>query len=840
MKKHILYYNRLVKRYNKYQRKLQKASSSSYHYNRLDVLVKRVKNLYKRIQELGLALKAVTATGAIAMSLMLTPIDVKGQELTLESPNPVGFAHAENFSVPTFVDIDDDDDMDLVIGDRYATADFDNGLFVFTNEDGQFQYNTESILAGLPVQIDSVHNRPDSDNGGAYVSPAFVDNDGDGDLDLFIGNSDGNPDEETSVGYDRIRYFEREGDNFTEKFGAENPLSGFVDGQLTKLRFEDLDGDGDMDAIIGKDNGELQFWASNGDGSYAQQSNEANPFNGISVGERAAPAFADLDGDGDLDGYIGNKEGFIVFLQNNGSATEPSFSVVEGEANPFNGLDFNSDAAPTFEDIDGDGDLDAFVGSLNGPIDYVENDGGMFTVRNTNNLGLLDVGDGTHSAIADVDEDGDMDVLLSNNTTVRFFDNDEGAFTELSGGDNPFEEVVAKFDMDATISGPRPEFVDWNGDGFIDLFLGTEEDPDQAIEAKMQYFENDGSGGFVDMTDTDSDPFADYDPVGRDNPAFVDLDNDGDLDVFIGNKDGKIQYFENDGSGNLTEVTGAGNPFNEISFGENAAPEFYDWDRDGDQDAFIGKLDGELRYFENNGSGGFEEQFGDDNPLDGLKFVASAVPDFGDLNGDGVQDLLITDRAGKTWFFSNDGTASPPTIDTEIGDQFAVEGEAFTFEVPESTFSDPDNDIVVLRAEQTDGSPLPAWLTFNRSTGTFSGTPSAANAGILDLKVTAVDVDGNRVDAELRLFVQLITSLSDDVAQSLSIYPNPVTDQLHLITDWRSIKSIELYTLAGNRIKYLRTFDQEINLDVSDVAQGSYILRVLSEEGTITRHIVKQ
>jgi hypothetical protein len=63
--------------------------------------------------------------------------------------------------------------------------------------------------------------------------------------------------------------------------------------------------------------------------------------------------------------------------------------------------------------------------------------------------------------------------------------------------------------------------------------------------------------------------------------------------------------------------------------------------------------------------------------------------------------------------------------------------------VPAGTFIDPDGDTLTLSATLVDGSPLPAWLTFNPATGTFSGTPGNNDVGSISIKITANDGDAS-------------------------------------------------------------------------------------------------
>jgi hypothetical protein len=79
-----------------------------------------------------------------------------------------------------------------------------------------------------------------------------------------------------------------------------------------------------------------------------------------------------------------------------------------------------------------------------------------------------------------------------------------------------------------------------------------------------------------------------------------------------------------------------------------------------------------------------------------------------------------------------------PTVATALSDQTTLEDAAFSFQVPASTFADVDTgDTLTYTATRSDGTPLPAWLAFDATTRTFSGTPVNADVGSLNLKVTA-------------------------------------------------------------------------------------------------------
>ena len=100
-----------------------------------------------------------------------------------------------------------------------------------------------------------------------------------------------------------------------------------------------------------------------------------NPFNGVDVGGYAAPTFVDVDSDGDMDAFVGKNDGTypnyvgkILHFKNTGSVTNPTFVEQTGTSNPFNGVDVDINAAPIF--VDTDGDLDVLIGNSEGFLRY--------------------------------------------------------------------------------------------------------------------------------------------------------------------------------------------------------------------------------------------------------------------------------------------------------------------------------------------------------------------------------------------------------------------------------------------------------------------------------------
>ncbi len=119
------------------------------------------------------------------------------------------------------------------------------------------------------------------------------------------------------------------------------------------------------DSFVGAYYGNTFFFENTGTASAPSFDAHSNkPFGHSDVGWNASPAFADLDGDGDLDAFVGEAYGNTIFFENTGTASAPAF--VAPSNNPFGLADVGWFASPAFADIDRDGDLDAFVGERDG------------------------------------------------------------------------------------------------------------------------------------------------------------------------------------------------------------------------------------------------------------------------------------------------------------------------------------------------------------------------------------------------------------------------------------------------------------------------------------------
>ena len=249
-------------------------------------------------------------------------------------------------SALAFADLNGDGLADMIRGDPTGT------LTAYLNT-GSAGAPVFTLQAGIVIA-----------SADAYAVPALADMNADGRVDLVTGSEDGG-----------IAYYRNTGSVSAPAFTLVAPGSGpfgamtlAVIGRYGAPVLVDMDADGDKDLFVGRQDGTLMYYRNVGNGasaSFSLQAGGANPFNTIDFGDYAAPAFADLDSDGDQDAVIGNEVGQLSYYRNNGNSTSPSFALVTGGASPVNGFSEGQYTIPTLADVDSDGDVDLAGGSTN-------------------------------------------------------------------------------------------------------------------------------------------------------------------------------------------------------------------------------------------------------------------------------------------------------------------------------------------------------------------------------------------------------------------------------------------------------------------------------------------
>ncbi|MDK9423782.1 putative Ig domain-containing protein, partial [Pectobacterium carotovorum] len=160
------------------------------------------------------------------------------------------------------------------------------------------------------------------------------------------------------------------------------------------------------------------------------------------------------------------------------------------------------------------------------------------------------------------------------------------------------------------------------------------------------------------------------------------------------------------------------------------------------------------------------------NPATG---TFSGTPANGDV-GNLTIKVTATDGSNAsvstTFGLSVTNVNDAPVVSTPIPPQNVAQGGGFNFTVPDGTFSDPDGDTLTLSATLANGSPLPSWLRFDPTIGTFSGTPGNADVGTLVIRVTATDGSNTSISTSFGLTV---TNANDAPVVATPIPPQNVT-----------------------------------------------------------------
>jgi hypothetical protein len=332
---------------------------------------------------------------------------------------------------------------------------------------------SQSQSFALPVQNPFGLN-PDS----VYVArPALADIDNDGDYDLFAGVY-----EPYIPAY--IHFNENIGTINSPNFDGpqDNPFGLVLPSAMVVFPdLADLDNDGDLDLLLGVTLEEsyfpqFQYYENTGTPTEpAFAAAEINPFGLIGGFGFAVPKFADIDNDGDLDLFSGEYGGNLKFYENTGTPAEPDFAAPV--QNPFGITAAYQIAAPAFSDMDQDGDLDLLVGEYYGNFQYYRNSGTVqvpaFAPPLENPFGLIATYEFNMPAIADLDDDGDDDILVGEYYGMfQYFQNTDttiGIHENLTEGllriyPNPAtNEVFIQLPEDISTKDVEASVIDLNG-----------------------------------------------------------------------------------------------------------------------------------------------------------------------------------------------------------------------------------------------------------------------------------------------------------------------------------------------------------------------------------------
>ncbi len=579
--------------------------------------------------------------------------------------------------------------------------------------------------------------------------------------------------------------------------GAGGPANIFASALLMP-NFNDIDGDGDMD-IIGQ-----QFQCV---GAFAYYKNMSMEHYGV----------CDTLNDYVIDTYAWGK-----FALRSGAYPDVrvGFFNINCFSNPLNNYDM-SQAAPMDDtyaniatiDIDGDGDMDALIGDsqtknsllvINAPAS-----GSDLIVSQDTAFPSYNVPVNIHSFVmhsyVDVDNDQKRDLIVSNYE----YDNNNGTiYYHNTGTDSSpvFDQIKRNFLVDEMIDvgdAASPALFDYDNDNLLDLVIANKKKTltPSTFSTGFTLYRNTGTAttpSFEFVTD-DYLSMISQNYVGKLSPAFGDLDSDGDKDLLIGDDNGAIVYYRNDG-GNFVFVTAA---YMSIDVGNGASVQIFDVNQDGKPDILIGEKNGSLNYFENVGSAAIP--FFTVNPTINLfgGFAFNVPPTTDSYSSTYIfrqnndTKMLVTAMSGEIYLLGN--------IDGNLAGNFTM------------------LDTVV-----------------SKYLGSRYGPHISICGGDLnnDLKEDfVIGLYGGGV----QVFYQDIVNSGNEIssAEEISVYPNPATQNLVVRLKSGSKNSqCMIFDIHGRKVDEKFLIDGYTVFNTSELSAGIYFVHIRNNEKDVVRKIV--
>jgi hypothetical protein len=546
-------------------------------------------------------------------------------------------------------------------------------------------------------------------------------------------------------------------------------------------------------------------------------------------GDSRSVNWVDLNNDNLLDLFISNgkaggQNNMLYMNQGNGNFLAVTNDPIVLDSKPSDGA--------TFADVDNDGDLDAFVVNwyAENNLFYTNDGNGVFT-QITSVPVVTSSGYSETAAWGDYDNDGLLDLYVTRSgpsaaTKRNYLFHSDGA--------NAFTKITIGAPVTDGFTSRSVNWTDIDTDGDLDLFVTNE----GTTNTNENIYRNDSNGVFTriiigDLVNNGGKTMS---------SSWADYDNDGDLDVYLANDQSDNALFRNEGNFVFTKIIS--DPVSNTN-SHSFSSTWSDIDNDGDLDLFVtnsynsvAELLNNFLYI-NNGNGSFTKIL-TGSPATDLSWSYSCA--FGDYDNDGFEDLAVATVAfngidTNDLLYHNDGndnhwitiklngtTTNKSAIGTKIRVKATINGNVVwqMREISAQSSYCSQND---LRAHFGFGNAtiietiIVEWLSGVQET--YSNIPVdqfisiTQGVGILGLN-------------------------TQNAVNDFSIYPNPVNDKLEISNDNEvSVASINIYNTLGQVVLIIPNAQQTKSIDVSSLKTGNYFMKIKSDKGSSSVKFVK-